>query len=96
MANLHVTIIVRSTTQGKRSWIKANGKADPPGIYYLRYCSGSTPKYIKAGDSYYEAEIAQVRLERKLKAQSQGFIVPEEIVGAGKAHRISDVITANH
>jgi integrase len=94
MANLHVTIVVRSKRQGKRSWFKANGKTDPPGVYYLRYCQGSTPRYLKAGDSYYEAEIAQVRLERKLKAQSQGFIVPEEIVGAGKAHRISDVITA--
>ena len=51
MANLHITIVVRSKTQGKRIWVKAIGKNDPPGPLYLRYCSGSTPRYIKAGDS---------------------------------------------
>jgi hypothetical protein len=78
MANLRVTIVVGSKTEGKRSWVKANGKTNPPGIYYLRYCQGSTPRYVKAGDSYDEAEMAQMRLERKLKAHSQGFVVPEE------------------
>jgi hypothetical protein len=93
MAHLHVTIVVRVKIEGKRTWIKANDKTDPPGVYYLRQCVGSTPKYTKAGNSYDEAEMAKMRLERKLKAQSQGFVVPEEIV-AQNAHRISDVITA--
>jgi hypothetical protein len=79
MANLKVTIVVRTTSpKGKRSWV-ANGKTDPPGGYYLRHCHGSTPRYIKVGNFYEEAEMAQMRLERKLKAQSLGFTVDEEI-----------------
>jgi len=43
MANLKVTIVVRATTpEGRRSWVVANGKTDPPGVYYLRHC-GSGP-----------------------------------------------------
>jgi integrase len=95
MANLRVTIVVRTTSpEGKRGWIKANGKTDPPGPLYLRYCQGSKPRYEKAGATFDEAEMAQMRLERKLKAHSQGFVVPEETADAKKSHRISDVITA--
>jgi hypothetical protein len=82
MANLTVTIVVRTKQDGKRSWVRTAGKNDPTGPLYLRYCSGSTPRYVKAGDSYDEAAMAQMRLERKLKAQSQGFVVPEETLDA--------------
>lgn len=92
MANLNVTIVVRTTGE-KRSWVVANGKTDPTGAYYLRYCQGSTPKYTKAGDNFHEAEIAQLRLERKLKAQSQGFTVPEE-VATPTFHSCSSILTA--
>ena len=93
MANLNVTIVVRTKTDGKRSWVTANGKTDPPGSYYLRYCQGSTPKYIKAGDNFHEAEIAQLRLERKLKANSQGFSVPEE-APTPSFHSCSSILTS--
>src|ERR1035441_465333 len=93
MGNLCVTIVVR-TTGIKRTWVKATGKNDPAGSYYLRYCQRSTSRYIKAGASFDEAEVAKVRLERKLKAASQGFIVPEEHVDGNKSHRIPDVIKA--
>jgi hypothetical protein len=95
MANLKATIVVRTTSpEGKRSWVVANGKTDPPGGYYLRHCHGSSPKYIKAGNFYDEAEMAQMRLERKLKAQSLGFTVHEENADIKKFHRIPDIITA--
>jgi hypothetical protein len=38
--------------------------------------------------------MAQMRLERKLKAQSLGFTVHEENADTKKFHRISDVIAA--
>ncbi len=82
------------TRSSPRSWVRATGKSDPPGPLYLRYCSGSTPRSVKAGDSYDEAAMAQMRLERKLKAQSQGFVAPEETLDAEKSHRISDAIAA--
>jgi hypothetical protein len=95
MANLHVTIVVRTTSpEGKRGWTKANGKTDPAGPLYLRYCQGRKPRYEKAGANLDEAEAAKIRLERKLKARSQGFVLPEETVDAKKSHRISDVIAA--
>jgi integrase len=72
----------------------ANGKTDPPGGYYLRHCQGSSPKYIKVGNFYDEAEMAQMRLERKLKAQSLGFTVHEENADSKKFHRIPDIIVA--
>ena len=95
MANLKVSVVVRTTgPEGKRGWVKANGKTDPPGPLYLRYCQGSKPRYEKAGTTFDEAEASRFRLERKLKAQSQGFVVPEETVDPKKSHRIPDVITA--
>src|ERR1700693_411903 len=95
MANLHVTIVVRTTSpEGKRGWVKANGKTDPAGPLYLRYCQDSKPRYEKAGAIFDEAEAAKIRLERNLKAQSQGFFLPEETVDTKKSHRISDVIAA--
>jgi integrase len=95
MANLKVIIVVRTTSpEGKRGWVKANGKTDPAGPLYLRYCQGRKPRYEKAGTIFDEAEAAKIRLERKLKAQSQGFVLPEETVDAKKSHRISDVIAA--
>jgi hypothetical protein len=66
MANLHVAIVVRTKTNGRRNWVVAKGKDDPPGIFYLRKCVGSTPQYTKAGESYDEAEVAKIRLERQL------------------------------
>jgi integrase len=95
MANLKVSIVVRTTSpEGKRGWVKANGKTDPPGPLYLRHCQGIKPRYEKAGASFDEAEASKFRLERKLKAKSLGFLVPEETVGPKKSHRIPDVITA--
>jgi hypothetical protein len=78
MANLNVNIVYRMTDpDGRRLWRLARGK-DPSDNYYLQWYEGSRQKHTKAGDNYQEAELAQMRLERKLKATSQGFIVPEE------------------
>ena len=94
MANLQVTIIIRSTRPtGKRTGSRPT--ASPASGYLLpAHCQGSTPRYIKAGKFYAEAEMAQKRLEWKLKAASQGFVVPEEATDPKKALRIPDVITA--
>lgn len=93
MANLKVTIVVRVAQDGKRRWVPAKGKGDPSGSYYLRYCQGKIPKYVKVktGNTYDQAEIACMKLERKLKAQSQGFTVPDSTPDVTQ-HRITDVI----
>jgi len=70
MANLQVTICVRVKQGEKRRWVVTNGKTDPAGPLYLRSYAGSSAKYERAGDSFDEAELAQMRLERKLKAAS--------------------------
>jgi hypothetical protein len=82
MANLKVVIVVRATDEGKRNWVPATGKKDPAGPLYLRHYEGGTVRYTKTSDTYEEAEMAKMRLERKLKAKSQGFVVPEEPVVA--------------
>jgi len=92
MANLTVTILIRTTQNGKRAWIPATGKNDPAGAFYLRWCQGSRPRFTKVGDTYEDAELAQLRKERELKAASQGFIVPEQSKSNPMAHRITDVI----
>lgn len=92
MANLHTRIVIR-TKGPRRSWVVADGKNDPAGSYYIRHCVGSTPKYVHAGATYEEAELAQIRLERKLKATSIGAVILEE-VDTKKSHRIPDVIAA--
>ncbi len=88
MSNLKVTIVVR--TKGpdrKRGWVPATGKNDPVGPLYLRYYKGSSPRHIKAGRFYDEAEVAKLRLERKLKAASMGLEVPHEAgVGSNRHH----------
>ena len=96
MANLYVRIVARFRSGGKRKWLSANGKSDPIGsVYYLRHCVGSIPKYTRAGDTYDEAEVAKIRLERQLKAHAQGLIVPEEAPAeAKKLHRLQDVVNA--
>jgi hypothetical protein len=67
MANLKVSIVVRTKdSDGKRGWVPAAGKNDPAGPLYLRYYNGSSPKHVKAGRFYDEAEVAKLRLERKL------------------------------
>jgi hypothetical protein len=74
MSNLKAIIVVR--TKGpdrKRGWVPATGKNDPVGPQYLRYYKGSSPKHIKAGRFYDEAEVAELRPERKLKAASMGL-----------------------
>jgi hypothetical protein len=61
---------------------------------YLRWYKGSAARYEKVdGATYHDAELAQLRLERKLRAASQGFVVPEE-TDIAKFHRIPDVIAA--
>ena len=92
MANLTVTILIRTTQDGKRAWIPATGKNDPAGAFYIRWCQGSRSRFTKAGDTYDEAELAQLRKERELKAASLGFIVPEQSKSNPMAHRITDVI----
>ena len=62
----------------------AKGKNDPVGPLYLRYYHGSFPKYVKAGRFYDEAEVAKLRLERKLKAASLGL----EVCRSSKCHPI--------
>ena len=94
MANLQVTICVRVKEGEKRRWVVANGKTDPAGPLYLRWYAGSSAKYEKAGASFDEAEIAQIRLERKLKAASIGAVIPNEAPLAPKSHRCTDVLTA--
>jgi hypothetical protein len=94
MANLQVTICVRVKESEKRRWVVANGKTDPAGPLYLRWYAGSGAKYEKAGNSFHEAEIAQLRLKRKLKAQSQGFTVPEE-APVPTSHRCDIVLTVD-
>jgi hypothetical protein len=90
-----MTIVVRATSpEGKRSWVVANGKMNPPRVYYLRHCHGSSPKYIKVGNFYDEVEIGQMRLERRLKAHSLGFTVHEDNADIKKFHRITDIIAA--
>lgn len=77
MANLKVSIVVRTTDpNGKRGWVPATGKTDPAGPLNLRYYQRSVPKHIKAGRFFDEAEVAKLRLERKLKAASMEFEVP--------------------
>lgn len=49
-------------------------------------------RYVKAGDNYEEAELAQMRMERKLQAAQIGAFIPEETVNS--SHRIADVIAA--
>lgn len=89
-----VIITVRvKTPDGKRRWVKANGETDPQGSFYLRHCVGRTPKYTHAGESYAEAELVRIRLDRQLRAAAQGFIVPEEIP-TKKFHRITEVVAA--
>jgi integrase len=92
MANLKVTIVVRTTSSdGKRGWVPATGKNDPSGPLYLRWYEGSSAKHQFAGKFYDEAEAAQLKQERKLKASSQGFILPEE-KDTKKFHRGHDVL----
>jgi len=92
MANRVASIVVR-TRGAKRNWVAANGKTDPPGSYYIRWCEGKTNRFAKAGANYAEAEIAQLRKERSLNAALIGAVIPEE-APAAKAHRVADVIRA--
>jgi len=79
MANLKVVIVIRTKIDGKRGWVPATGKkSDPAGPLYLRWYAGGAARYVLAGDYYDEAEAAQFRLARKLKAQSEGFTLPED------------------
>jgi len=98
VANLKTKIVVRfKTADGKRCWADANGKTDPQGSsYYLRFYEGSKTKHEAVDGDYHQAELAQIRLDRKLKAASQGFVVPEEPVAEPLKvnHRIQDVIDA--
>lgn len=94
MANLKVIIVVRTKDAGgNRNWVIANGKTDPPGPLYLRWYERSMHRHTKAGNSFDEAELAQMRLERKLKAQSQGFVLRDETPGQ-KFHSIPEVMMA--
>jgi integrase len=98
MANLKVKIVLRLPASQGRGWIEANGKADPPGTYYLRFYASSRVKHERVEGDFHEAELALLRKERKLLAHSQGFVLPDESKpeNAAKLHRIPDVITAYH
>jgi hypothetical protein len=90
MANLKVAIKRRVHVGGKRQWVDATS-ADPAGTFYLRFYSGSKPKHETVEGVFHDAELAALRLERRLKAHSQGFVLPEE-KAIDKPHRISEVI----
>lgn len=55
-------------------------------LIYVRHCQGSTPKYVKAGDNFDEALVAKIRFERRLRAQSVGATIPED-VASPMSHR---------
>ena len=93
MANLQVTICVRVKQGEKRRWVVTNGKTDPAGPLYLRWYAASSAKYERAGNSFDEAELAQMRLERKLKAASIGAVIPDE-APVPKSHRCAAVLIA--
>jgi integrase len=103
MANLRATIVIRTKIDNKSRWVVVDGKRHlkanpelPDGTFYLRYCQGSKPKLVRAGNTLDEALAAQIRMQRTLKAQSQGFIVPNEEVPADakKLNRLQDVVDA--
>jgi integrase len=97
MANLKVTIVIRPTT-GNRTPVPANGKTDPPGSYYLRFCVGKVPRFssvkkiMGGSDTFHDAEIAQYKMEQKLLAESQGFTVREEAPVSPEFHRCEEVL----
>jgi hypothetical protein len=91
LANLKVKIVLRLPASAGRGWIAANGKTDPQGTYNLRFYSGSKMKHERVKGNFHDAELAALRLERKLNAYSQSFVVPEE-KAIDKPHRISEVI----
>jgi hypothetical protein len=95
MANLKVSIVVRTTgPDGRRGSVNATGKNDPAGPLYLRWYAGSKPQHKKVdGNSFDEAEAQQLKLEKKLSASSQGFILPEE-KDTKKFHRGHDCLDA--
>src|SRR5438876_5943129 len=95
MANLKVVVVVRvKCADGKRNWARANGKTDSPGPLYLRWYEGSKQRHTKAGATFDEAELAASRLERKLKAASQGFVVPDDNSDTKNSHRGYDCLDA--
>ncbi|MCU1341034.1 MAG: hypothetical protein JWN92_457, partial [Candidatus Acidoferrum typicum] len=90
MANLNVSIVLY--TKNKK-WVKATGtKADPTGLLYLRWYEGDKPKYIRAGESWDEAESSQRRQIRKLNCVSQGFTDPDEVPVGAKFNKIYDCL----
>lgn len=92
MANLRVTIVKRIVLNGRRKFVpvpKNSGPAD----YYVRWCVGSKPVCVKAGTTWDEAELAQLKQERRLKAAAIGALIPEEAPAPG-AHPISVTVTA--
>jgi integrase len=66
MANQKVSIVARVKQDGKRKWVKHEG-GTPAGPFYLRYCQGSTPHYIHAGDTIEDARAMKRALERRLR-----------------------------
>jgi len=92
-------IVVRiMDASGKRRWVPTAGrKSDPQGSHYLRYCVGSSPRYEHAGDRYDVALAAKIKLERRLKAESIGAIIPDEPAAPlpSLRYRIADVTEAH-
>ena len=82
---------------GQRKWIDANGKTDPQGTFYIQFYKGSKTQFecLKDVKDFHEAELALLRFERKLKAASQGFVLPEEpTVVETKNHRHQECIAS--
>lgn len=67
MANQKVSIVARVKQDGKRKWVKHEG-GTPAGPLYVRYCQGSTPHYMHAGDTIEDARAMKRALERRLRA----------------------------
>jgi hypothetical protein len=89
-----VSLFARPARRANGAGLRRMGKTIRLVLYISAVATAASLGTKKAGASFDEAEASRFRLERKLKAQSQGFLVPEETVDPKKSHRISDVITA--
>lgn len=96
-----IKVVIRTTDKvtKKRRWVLATGKkTDPQGPLYLRFCVGSKPHYEHTGSDRYDVALAaKIKLERKLKAQELGAVIPEEPAAPApkEHHRIIDVTEAH-
>ena len=89
MANQKVSIVVRVKADRKRKWVPY--QPGMTGSFYLRYCQGSVPKYMHAGDCVEDARAMKHVLERRLKLGQPMSVEPELEV---EAHDCEEVLQA--